>query len=319
VARKPRIEYPGALYHVIARGNNRDAIFYSKDNYVYYLGKVRSAKEKYSFCLFSFCLMPNHIHLLIQTQGAPLSRIMISIQTAYARYFNKRYKRVGHVFQNRYKAILCDADSYLLELIRYIHLNPVRAGIVDLPQNYPWSSHRDYTEDLNRGLVDKDLILPMFSKRKAKATRLFSKFALEKLGEDKREDLYEVKDQRFLGDEEFIENLSQKFDDLRRKKFNLKRRAIVDLKNILTSVAKISGVSETDILSKDQSRETAFARHIFMYVAKEEFDFKGKQIAEFTGRDNSCISHAIKNIKGKTMYDEELNLKLNDIVKRLTL
>ncbi|MEW5706922.1 MAG: transposase [Actinomycetota bacterium] len=128
MARKPRIEFAGVLYHVIARGNNKQVVFNTAEDYLYYLDRLRVAKEQYNFCLYSYCLMPNHVHLFIRTKETPLSHIMLMVQTSYAKYYNRKTKRVGHLFQNRYKAILCDIDAYLLELVRYIHLNPVRAG-----------------------------------------------------------------------------------------------------------------------------------------------------------------------------------------------
>ena len=127
MARKPRIEFPGAFYHIIVRGNNRQKIFADDEDYKYFLGRLNHYKERFKFVLFAYVLMPNHIHLLLETGEVPLSRIMQSLQFTYTQKFNRRHKKVGHLFQGRYKAILCQKESYLLELIRYIVLNPVRA------------------------------------------------------------------------------------------------------------------------------------------------------------------------------------------------
>jgi REP element-mobilizing transposase RayT len=136
MARKPRIEFPGALYHVIARGNQRRRTFFNPEDYENYLSRLWSYHEKFHFTLYAHCLMPNHIHLLIESAEVPLSKIMQAIQFSYTQSFNRRHKKVGHLFQGRYKAVLCQKDEYLLELVRYIHLNPVRAGIVKDPKNY---------------------------------------------------------------------------------------------------------------------------------------------------------------------------------------
>ncbi len=129
MARKPRIEFHGAFYHVITRGNQRQKIFKDKQDYIRYLAILSDYKERYKYFLYAYVLMNNHVHLLIQTQETPLSKILQGINQRYTIYFNRKYKTIGHLFQGRYKAILCDKDEYLLTLVKYIHNNPVRAGI----------------------------------------------------------------------------------------------------------------------------------------------------------------------------------------------
>ena len=144
MARRPRVHFPGALYHVIARGNQRQDIFLAEEDFKTYLSYLSEYKSKYSFYVYAFALMRNHVHLLVEVKDTSLSRIMQVLQFRYTRCFNKRYRKVGHLFQGRYRAILCDKDQYLLELTRYIHLNPVRAGIVEVPEKYPWTGHLSY-------------------------------------------------------------------------------------------------------------------------------------------------------------------------------
>lgn len=123
MARKPRVEVEGALYHIITRGNNRQVIFGSHDDYLKILLLLDQQKTKLPFYLYAYCLMPNHIHLLVERQQDSISRVMHRVLTGYTQYNNRKYKRVGHVLQGRYKAILCQSDQYLAELVRYIHLN----------------------------------------------------------------------------------------------------------------------------------------------------------------------------------------------------
>lgn len=127
MARKPRIEYEGAFYHVITRGNQRQRVFKGDDDFQKYISLLAFYKERYKYSLYAYALMSNHVHLLIETRQIPLSKILQGINQSYTMYFNRRYKTVGHLFQGRYKAILCDKDAYLLSLIKYIHLNPVKA------------------------------------------------------------------------------------------------------------------------------------------------------------------------------------------------
>jgi REP element-mobilizing transposase RayT len=136
MARKPRIHYPGAAYHVILRGNAGLPIFFDeRDRYRLYLF-LQSVVEKFDCRVHGFCLMTNHIHLIIQTGELSLSHIMQSLSLRYTKWINYTQARTGHVFQGRYKALLLDADTYLQELVRYVHLNPVRAGIATSPDEY---------------------------------------------------------------------------------------------------------------------------------------------------------------------------------------
>ena len=144
MARQLRIEFPGAFYHVTSRGNERKAIFKSQRDREKFLSYLESASKRYGAIIHVYCLMDNHYHILIETPLGNLSRIMQHINGAYTTYFNIQRKRAGHLFQGRYKSILIEADVYAKELSRYIHLNPIRAGIVDTPEAYKWSSFQYY-------------------------------------------------------------------------------------------------------------------------------------------------------------------------------
>ena len=144
MARQLRIEYPGAFYHVTSRGNQKQSVFFSPWDKARFLDCLDEAHEKLDLLVHSYCLMENHYHLMLETRQANLSKIMHFINTSFTVYLNKRYKRVGHLFQGRFKAILLEAETYAQELSRYIHLNPLRAGIVRRPEDYPWSSLREY-------------------------------------------------------------------------------------------------------------------------------------------------------------------------------
>ena len=146
MARPLRIEYPGAVYHVICRGNNRQAIFRDDLDRKGYLEKLSLYCQDKQVDLLSYCLLSNHVHLLLETPRGNLSKLMQAFQTSYTVYFNKRHGRSGHVFEQRYKALLVDKDNYLLQVSRYIHLNPVGARIVDRAQDYRWSSYGSYVK-----------------------------------------------------------------------------------------------------------------------------------------------------------------------------
>jgi len=142
--RHPRIHAPGLLYHLMARGNNGQAVFVAPADYEAFLQVLQTTRERYPFSLSAYVLLPNHFHLLLEVRETPTGRLMQAVLTGQARRVNRVHQRRGQVFQGRYTAILCERDSYLVELVRYLHLNPVRAGLVQRPQDWPWSGQREY-------------------------------------------------------------------------------------------------------------------------------------------------------------------------------
>ena len=174
MARKPRVHYPGALYHVIVRGNNGEAIFNEEKQKDRYLEILAFYKETLGFLLYAYCIMSNHAHLLIEVIDLPLSRIMQRVQQVYTQWFNRNYNRTGHIFQQRYKALLCDKDNYLLQLIRYIYNNPVKANLEE-GINYRWSSHASYLGK-KCDLVDSAYVLGLFSDDRNRARQEYLRF-----------------------------------------------------------------------------------------------------------------------------------------------
>ena len=197
MARKPRIEFEGAFYHVIVRGNQKQKIFKDNHDYSKYLKILTDYKKRYRYFLYSYALMHNHVHLLVETQKIPLSKILQGINQSYTMYFNRKYQTVGHLFQGRYKAILCDRDDYLLTLVKYIHLNPFRAGIVKNLRAYEWSSHFEYARKTDDGIIDTDQVLRMFSENKSKARKIYMRFIGDGVSV-KKEDVYSSIDHRVI-------------------------------------------------------------------------------------------------------------------------
>jgi putative transposase len=156
--RPPRIHYPGAVYHVMARGVDGQDIFIDDLDRSGFLDNMLRLKSELPHSILAYCLMGNHFHFAIRVGNIPLSRIMQRLLTAHATGFNERNERQGHLFQARYKSVLCLNDRYLIALIRYIHMNPVRAGLVSRPDLWQWSSHRQYAERKNSPLVDTRLL-----------------------------------------------------------------------------------------------------------------------------------------------------------------
>lgn len=289
MARKPRIEYPGAFYHIIARGNKREDIFLDQGDRIRFINKLSEYKKRYDFILYAYTLMNNHFHLLLETNDVPASRIMQGIIQAHTQYYNLKYDKVGHVFQGRYKAILCDRDNYLLNLVRYIHLNPVRAGLVTNPADYKWTSHRIFLGVEKSELVDKDFVLSQFSNSRAKAVRLYEEFVIEWLGEDKKDEFYKTIDKRFLGDEDFVTQVKDRIGEKQiRDEITLRDKSFAD---VVKKVKEITGVDNKALCGKSRSAEIAEARSLFVRLCLLYTNHKRKEIAGYLGRVPRIISY----------------------------
>ncbi len=289
MARKPRIEYEGAFYHVITRGNQRQKIFRDEKDYRKYLEILSRYKDQYKFYLYSYALMNNHVHLLVKTQEIPLSKILQGINQSYTAYFNKMYKTIGHLFQGRYKAILCDMDVYLHSLIKYIHLNPVKAKAVKSPENYKWSSHRNYAERIKDDIVDVDQVLRMFSEDKSQARKLYRAYMGDGIN-IKKEDIYRTVDQRILGDERFVDKVTEKLEESiehRRKKHEY------NLEEIAKMVEKIFGVTNRQLREKSKDMGILIGKKLMTFVAKE-YGYKGKDIAKYINKDPVVVTRYLK-------------------------
>lgn len=262
MARPPRIQFPGAFYHVIVRGNQRQAIFNDDRDRTKYLELLEHYRKRHGFVLYAYVLMSNHVHLLLETQKSPISRVMQVINFTYTRYFNQRHKKVGHLFQGRYKAYLCDRDKYLLILIRYIHLNPVRAKLAIKPHVYKWSSHREYIDNV-KGIVETDRVLRMFSERPSEARKQYREFVDIAIGIKPDESIYNAVGQQIVGDEKFIDKVAEEVDNLDKR---VKKPAF---KKIFSIVAEETGVSREEMISHGRGEAAKIARSVFVGVCRE--------------------------------------------------
>jgi putative transposase len=174
MSRPLRISYPGAFYHVTSRGNEKRNIFLSVQDRKRFLDYIESANEKYGAIIHCYCMMSNHYHLLLETPHGNLSSIIHHINSSYTTYFNIKRSRSGHLFQGRFKAILVDKEAYLVELSRYIHMNPVRARLVENPWDYKWSSCSAYTGDKEASSwLERSHVLSLFGKNPNKGYKSF--------------------------------------------------------------------------------------------------------------------------------------------------
>jgi len=299
MGRRPRIEYPGAFYHIITRGNRKEPIFLDDRDRNHLLDLLKKYKRRYNFVLYAYGLMDNHIHLLMETKEVPLSKIMQGILQSHTQWYNKRNKTVGHLFQGRYKAILCDKRYYLLVLVRYIHLNPIRAGIKRL-MNSKWTSHKIYLSGESNDLVNTSLVLSQFSKRKRVAVKLYREYIREGMGEYNDEDFYKLRGRRVLGDEDFYEEVMSIVNEERDNEDRIIRDR--GLEEISKKVEELTGVSIEQLRGGNRSRNVVKARSVFIHLSKQYTNSKCRDIAYFLGREPTSLSYIEQRIT-----DTELN------------
>lgn len=213
--RAPRLHAPGLYYHVYARGNNKEPIFFEEKDYQRFLSNLDRFRTSLEYTLYAFCLLPNHFHLLLKVDTKPLSKIMQILMTAYTMYLNKKYERVGHLFQGRFQSIIVDKDTYLLQVNRYIHLNPVKAGLVNKPENYEWSSYRHYISHSGNKLLQINTleILDMISQNKTKQKQQLHEFTLAGISKDF--DPLKKQTRGVLGSNKFIQKLTRVLNGVR--------------------------------------------------------------------------------------------------------
>ena len=310
MVRKPRIHYPGAFYHVILHGNGGQEIFYSKaDRSRFYL-LLQEGIERYGHRFHAFCLMTNHLHLVVQVGDMPLAKILQNISFRYTRYINKKKKRNGHLFQGRYKAILIDADSYLLELVRYIHNNPLRTGLVNKPEQYQWSSHRAYLDKETVTWLTTDFVLSQFAKNEKKARQQFQAFCLKGGNEERREEFHQgTFDERILGDDGFSENVLA----MAKERFH----APVSVEQLVKVVCKVYRMNEQAIVAPGKHQPGAEARAVVAYFAQQAGKPSLTELGKYFQRYPTAMSRAAGRLRERLANDRALTARLKKIKSSL--
>jgi len=258
--RQARIYSETGIYHIMMRGNEKRKIFLDDEDrrrFIYTLFE-KASEEKSD--IYAYCLMDNHIHLLLHEDGANIARLMKRINVSFVYYFNKKYKRVGHLFQDRYKSEVVDNEDYLLAAVRYIHNNPVKAGIVRSPEEYWWSSYYDYINTKKRNELITDKILNIFSKNIAVAVKQFIDFS------------------SLDCDIEFIDFIEKSKDEIRLEQ---EKHAMETLDAILS----YKGLYIDDLLKKENCR---LINESIIYL-KKEFNLSARQIALITSVSRGTV------------------------------
>ncbi|HHV38054.1 MAG TPA: hypothetical protein GXX70_01010 [Tepidimicrobium sp.] len=280
MGRRPRIEYYGAIYHVIQRGSNRKLIFIEDRDKEMLLEILSEVKEICDFKIYAYTIMNNHYHLLIQTLNIPISRIMHRINTRYAKYYNFSRSRTGPVFDRRYRGILVQDESYLLNLIRYIHNNPVAANICNTMENYQWSSDIFYRINME-SIVDIDKLLDMLSLNRVKAMERYAKL-MEYIPMDYRDMKKYYEDIHIIGTDEFKKEIESAKDE-----------KPLELDRILQ---KVCPTKEDFKLVKCGSRKRYLTKYKKRYVElARKAGYSYKEIGDNIGITKSAISFLLRS------------------------
>jgi putative transposase len=325
--RKARIDAPGALHHVIVRGIERGKIFrsdYDRRNFLNRLGKL--IPETQTDC-FAWALIPNHVHLLLRTGLIPVSVLMSRLLTGYAVWFNKKYRRHGQLFQNRYKSILCQEDPYLKELVRYIHLNPLRAGLVEDMKKldkHPWCGHSVLMNKTKQAWQNVDYVYGLFSDKKRLARTRYRVYVEKGIIDGKRPDLtgggllrsaggwpvlkglrktdIRVKgDERILGDSDFVENVLKSAEEEFEQKYDLKARGY-DFDRVAQRVAEVMAMEIEQVTAFGKSPQTVKARSLLCFWAHRKLGMTTIEIGRRLNISQSAVSRS--SMRGQQIEKE---------------
>jgi len=309
MARKPRVHVPDGYYHVMMRGNMGSELFFSEADYSRFFLLLQEGIERYGHRVHAFCLMTNHVHLLIQVGKIPLSRIIQNLAFRYTRYINSKRKEAGHLFQGRYKAILVDEDSYLLELVRYIHLNPVRAGLCDAASDYDWSSHNAYIGKIAVSWLYIREVLGRFSEDKNRARQLLRVFTEDGNGGSRRIEFHAGSHQgQILGDDAFAERALSASG----LAVAIKPPSLIE---IIDAVCAEYQTGEAVLHGERNARQGAEMRAMAAWVVQNIEGLTLTSLAVELDRDLSALSRAAGRLRQRMAEDEELKIRAEKIIR----
>ncbi len=317
--RKARIDAPGALHHIIVRGIERRRIFsddQDRDNFVERLGDI--VTETQTGCL-AWALLPNHAHILLRTGQTPLATVMRRLLTGYAVSHNRRHRRQGHLFQNRYKSILCQEDTYLMELVRYIHLNPLRAKIVKTlteSDKYPYSGHSALMGKIKREFQDTGYVLRLFEKKVSAARKAYRAYVKKGIAQGRRPELvggglirsaggwsaikamrcvrdHMKSDERMLGDGEFVQSVLDGARERLDERYRLRAQGY-DLEKITMRVSSELGVDPEQVWAAGKHPITVKARSLMCYWAVRKLGWSATELSKKLGVSQPSVSISVR-------------------------
>ena len=312
MARPYRLQGENYLYHIISRGDDRKKIYTISSDYDRFMDYVMKAKTRYQFSLYAYCLMANHFHLLLETMLPNISRIIHYIKGSYTTYYNIRHRRTGHLFQGRFKSIVVDKDTYFLELTRYIHLNPVYAGIVHDPVAYSRSSYRAYMGKKDE-YIDRDKVKKYLGMTRAE----YHGFVLDGMKKPK-DPLKEVYAGFLLGSVGFIKDKLQDLeiqitsDDVAHKKALRNNAQIAE--DIITVVKRYYGTTMKEI--RRSTERPMRGKHVLAYLLRTYTGLSNREIGAYVAMRHSAVSKACMAIERLLKTDRKLKRTVDSIISK---
>jgi len=325
--RLARLDAPGVLHHVMGRGIERRKIFLNKKDQKDFIDRLAELAVNGSMSIYAWALLPNHFHLLCKTKNRPLSSSMRKLLTGYVVNFNRRHKRHGHLFQNRYKSIICQEDAYLMELVRYIHLNLIRSGLIkDIKglNRSPFSGHSALMGYVKRDWQDNEYVLSYFGKgsdrrknylifikqgiSKGRRPELVGGGLIRSMGTWsevlalRRHEERQASDQRILGDGEFVSSVLSEMDEIGKNNLRLAPKQM-SVSLLAERVCKVHNISTGELRSGSRRHEIVEARRILSFLAVTELGYSGAEVARYLGVTTSCITRAVSSGKGPARED----------------
>lgn len=309
MATPPRVEFPGALYHVIVRGNERKAVFRDDADRDLYLRRLAHYRERYEFRLIAYCLMTNHVHLALEAGEIPLSRVIHGLQSSYTQAFNRRHRRSGHLFQGRYKAFVVDADRYFLALLRYIHRNPPEAHLTDRAEDYRWSSDRFYRRGRAPDWLDLDRGYFLMGAPRHRAPRKYRELMGDE--EPQRYEAIGSVAQTFKGDEAFAEAV------LRRVEVPELIRRSLRVEQVARAVADDLDLDLPSLRSPSRQTGASRARAMTAHLGRLCGRIPYTRTAAFFNRDSSSVTKDILALHRSLRESKNVRDQIDALARRL--
>ena len=319
--RQARLDVPGALHHIMVRGIDKSDIFRDDEDKARFLLRLGQNVEEGKCSVYAWVLMSNHVHILFRSGKDGISTVMRKLLTWYAQYFNRKHRRTGHLFENRYKSILCDEDNYLLALIRYIHLNPMRAGMVKTIEEldlYPWSGHSAVMNKRECPWMDIDYVLLQFNETTRRARNAYRRFVQEGIGMGHQPQLIggglvrslggwsQVQsaqrkgqkteyDERILGSGDFVTAIFKEAEEKQIRQLKL-RRSGRTISDIIREECKQSKVSAEELTRGNKRCKVSETRMTIARRSRNELGLSGAEIARHLGVNTSSINRALARV-----------------------
>lgn len=306
MGRPLRITYAGAHYHVTSRGNEQKDIFKSRRDREQFLSYLESSVTRYGARVHAYCLMTNHYHLLLETPEGNLPEVMRHINGAYTNYYNTKRKRAGHLFQGRYKAILIEADEYMMELSRYIHLNPVRCGLSEKPEAYLWSSYMDYvgTRPAPSWLCT-DMVKERFGDSKS-----YRQFVEEILGKEYESPLQQTAASTLLGSESFVQEIMACHLDGKQVERDVPAiRELSKSRKIEMILENVRGICG----------DVRLEQKVGIYLTHRHSGARLKELSAYFDKKDTAIAQTTRRLKSEMAGDAKLKMMVESLEKKLKL